>query len=99
MRAAFVPPSPFQSSISCSQSKKERRLIMEQHCDDITRDGAAVIDTLRAQIERIGWTETARRSGIARETLHKAFKRRSMSFMTVQRVADAVGVRLEARPQ
>jgi DNA-binding phage protein len=71
---------------------------MEQPCDDITHDGAAVIDTLRSQIERIGWSETARRSGIARETLHKAFKRRTMSFMTVQRVAQAVGVRLDARP-
>lgn len=59
-----------------------------------------LIAPLRNRIERIGWTETARRSGLRRESLHRALGRNRTvdpSFSTIVRVAKAVGLKLSIR--
>jgi DNA-binding phage protein len=66
----------------------------------MTRDARAIIDMLREEIKRVGWSETARRSGLDRTSLHRAFQERQHrfpSFVTVSLVAMALGVKLEAR--
>lgn len=65
----------------------------------MTRDARAIVDLLREEIQRVGWSEVARRSGLRRENLHRVFKRGSghlPSLSTISLVALAVGVRLEA---
>lgn len=66
----------------------------------MTRDARAIIDMLREEIERVGYSETARRSGVDRTSLHRAFQRRTgrlPAFSTIALVAMALSVRLEAR--
>lgn len=62
-------------------------------------DAEIVCEELRAAIVRTGWSETARRSGVDRCNLHRAFtaERRGgglPSFATVAAVARALGLRL-----
>ena len=64
----------------------------------MTRCGRRVIDTLRRDIERVGWTTVASRTGIRRESLHRAFRAgraEPPSFSTIMAVAQAVGRTLE----
>lgn len=64
-----------------------------------------VLEQIRDAIERQGWSETARRSGITRTTLHRAFgdtRRKHCvsarpSFTTIERVLPHVGLELAAR--
>ena len=66
----------------------------------MTRDADAIVNLLREEIERVGWSEVARRSGIERTALHRAFQARrgrAPAFTTVMFVAEALGVKLEAR--
>jgi DNA-binding phage protein len=57
----------------------------------------SVVADIRAGIERVGWTETARRSGIDRGTLHRSFgknARRIANLSTVERVVPHIGLAL-----
>lgn len=59
--------------------------------------GTGIIPEIRAGIERVGWTETARRSGLERTQLHRAFGkngRQCPSLATVERLLPHVGLRL-----
>lgn len=56
-----------------------------------------VIAAIRAAIERIGWSETARRSGVERTHLHRSFGengREWPSLSTIERVLPHLGLRL-----
>jgi DNA-binding phage protein len=63
-----------------------------------TADALALCAALREHIIRAGWSETARRTGIDRCALHRAFpeKRRGTmpAFVTVSLVAAALNLRL-----
>ena len=59
-----------------------------------TAHGRRVVETLAAETRHVGWSETARRSGIDRTVLHRAFRNQRLSFVTVQCVARALGYRL-----
>jgi probable addiction module antidote protein len=65
----------------------------------VTRDARDIVDVLGAEVKRVGYTETARRTGIDRCSLHRAFRSKSSmpAFSTIALVAMAVGVKLEAR--
>lgn len=57
-----------------------------------------VLAKIRAGIERVGWSETARRSGVARSHLHRAFGangRGGPSLNTIERVLPHVGLDLD----
>jgi DNA-binding phage protein len=64
---------------------------------------AAICATVRASIVLAGWSETARRSGVDRTALHRAFPPerggRMPSFSMVIAVADALGLRLSIEGQ
>lgn len=58
----------------------------------------ALCAQVRSAIVRTGWSETARRSGIRRETLHRSFSGRpdaqTPSLTTIAAVADALDLAL-----
>jgi DNA-binding phage protein len=64
-----------------------------------------VVGEIRTAIERQGWSETARRSGISRVTLHRAFgdtRRKAAvnagpSLATIERVLPSIGLELAVR--
>jgi DNA-binding phage protein len=53
-----------------------------------------LIAEVAAAIERTGWSETSRRSGVDRVSLHRAFGAKTTvpSFTTLDRVAQALGL-------
>jgi DNA-binding phage protein len=56
-----------------------------------------VVEQIRAAIERIGWSETARRSGVNRVTLHRCFGkngREHPTMTTIERVLPHIGLRI-----
>lgn len=67
----------------------------------MTVDGLAIFALLRVEIVRVGWSETARRCGIDRTALHRAFRdkpaTRSPHFGTIMAVADALGLEFTVR--
>jgi DNA-binding phage protein len=53
----------------------------------------SVLDGMRAAIKRVGWSETARRSGVDRVTLHRVFgEGGNPKLSTIEKVAPHVGV-------
>lgn len=64
----------------------------------MTSDARSIVAMLGAEVERMGWSEAARRSGMRRETLHRIFGKRSTcpNLRTIACVAEAVGVQLTA---
>lgn len=66
-----------------------------------TPDSTAVVAAPRAAIVRTGWSETARRCGLDRTSLHRAFRAnpstRSPNLGTVAAVALALGLELTIR--
>lgn len=44
--------------------------------DPSTSSGQGLVGRIRAGIERVGWSETARRSGVDRVKLHRTFGER-----------------------
>lgn len=66
----------------------------------LTEDGRAICALVRSEIVRVGWSEIARRSGMDRTALHRAFPPkgdRNPSFRTMTSVADAVGLEFTVR--
>ena len=60
----------------------------------------AVCSLVRREIIRVGWSETARRCGMDRTALHRAFPpacNRNPSFVTLTNVAAAVGLEFTVR--
>ena len=56
-----------------------------------------VLAGIREAIERIGWSETARLSGVDRTTLHRCFGRNGRghpALATIERVLPHVGLEL-----
>lgn len=70
-------------------------------CAELTPDGQAICALLRGEIARVGWSETARRAGVDRCNLHRAFPadpgKRNPSFATVTEVARALGLEVTVR--
>lgn len=65
----------------------------------MTHDAKAIVDLIRSEIMKVGWSETARRSGVNRSTLWRTFRwgaDRVPSFYILAQVACTLGVRLEA---
>lgn len=64
----------------------------------MTPDAQAICAILRAAIVRTGWSETARRSGVNRVTLHRCFPHRGSgtnpSLATIAAVAGALSLQL-----
>jgi DNA-binding phage protein len=61
------------------------------------RDAFDVIAVLREEVEHIGYSEVARLGGIDRTFLYRALRDRTdgcPNFVTVARIAEAVGMRL-----
>jgi DNA-binding phage protein len=61
----------------------------------LTADAQVICARLRTEIIRTGWSETARRSGVERAALHRAFMgggKRVPSFQTIASVAQALGL-------
>jgi DNA-binding phage protein len=61
---------------------------------------AEIRDQVREAIVRVGWSETARRSGYDRCNLHRAFRKNSRTvpnLATIVDVAEAVGLKIEVR--
>ncbi len=59
-----------------------------------------VVEQIRAGIERLGWSETARRCGVDRTQLHRAFghnPRKGTSLRTIERVLPALGLELTVK--
>lgn len=59
-----------------------------------------VVSEIRAAIVRMGWSETARRSGVDRTVLHRTFAekpRKGPSLRTIERVLPALGLELAVR--
>jgi DNA-binding phage protein len=70
----------------------------------VTAAELAIWQALRDAIVRTGWSETARRVGMDRTALHRAFgatkpSTRSCHFATIMAVADAVGLELRIAPR
>lgn len=60
---------------------------------------AEFLATVRARIQSVGWSETARRSGINRVTLHRCFGERARNdpgLETIVAVLPHVGLELAA---
>lgn len=56
-----------------------------------------MIEQIRAAIARVGWSETARRSGVDRVTLHRCFGNsgnQNPKLATIEAVLPHVGLRL-----
>jgi DNA-binding phage protein len=64
----------------------------------MTPAGQALFAQIRVAIVRQGWSETARRSGVRRETLHRTFGPnpdiRAPNLNTIDAVVTALGLRL-----
>jgi DNA-binding phage protein len=64
----------------------------------MTPDGQLICARLRKAIIKTGWSETARRVGMDRTALHRAFAphrgNRTPSFVTISLVAQALGLKL-----
>lgn len=63
----------------------------------MTGDPFEAIAVLREEIEHVGYAEVARRSGMDRTFLHRAFRDRTdgcPNFVTVARAAEAVGMQI-----
>lgn len=66
----------------------------------LTPDARAICALVRREIVRTGWSETARRAGVERTALHRAFPprgQRNPSFVTFTNVAAAVGLEFTVR--
>jgi DNA-binding phage protein len=67
----------------------------------LTADGRAMLDLLGAEIARVGWSETARRSGVCRINLHRTFgptrSVRAPNLATLCAIAEALGFELTVR--
>lgn len=64
----------------------------------VTRDAFEVIAVIREEIEHVGYAEVARRSGLDRTFLYRAFRDRTdgcPNFVTVALAAEALGMRIE----
>lgn len=65
---------------------------------DLTPDARRLCDALRAEIVVAGWSATARRAGVDRMALHRAFppvrRGRNPSFPMVAEVARSLGFEL-----
>lgn len=59
-----------------------------------------VIAQIRAGIERLGWSEISRRSGVDRTCLHRVFGKNGRghpSLTTIERVLPHLGLELQVR--
>lgn len=64
----------------------------------VTSDAYSVIAVIREEIEHVGYAEVARRSGLDRTFLYRAFRDRSdgcPNFVTVATVVEALDMRIE----
>lgn len=69
----------------------------------MTADAEAVRRVLRAEIVRVGWSETARRCGMDRTALHRVFRinpaTRCPNFATIASVAQALNLEITVTPK
>lgn len=64
----------------------------------VSSNAYEVISVIREEIEHVGYAEVARRSGLDRTFLYRAFQDRSdgcPNFVTVALTAEALGMRIE----
>jgi len=67
----------------------------------VTNAALKIRDALRAAIVEAGWSETARRSGVGRVVLYRAFPKqgtRMPGLTTTVRVAAALGLKVTLAP-
>jgi DNA-binding phage protein len=93
-RGLFLPAE-------CRGERARHRRLKYRPRTEPTPDARDICAILRDEIVRTGWSETARRAGVERTALHRAFQaspgKHNPSFATVTKTAQALGLEFTVR--